>query len=96
MAKYRKKPVIIDAMQWTGDIQELIDFAGNDDFNKYFDVPNETYDWLGNPQKEDLQIKTLEGSMKVHINDYIIRGTHYEYYSCKKSIFEDIYEKVED
>lgn len=96
MAKYRKKPIVIDAIQWTGNIQELIDFVGKEDFEKYFDVPSETYDWLGNPQRERLQIKTLEGVMRVSINDYVIKGTHYEYYSCKKSIFEDIYEKVED
>lgn len=96
MAKYRKKPIVIDAIQWTGNIQELIDFAGKEDFDKYFEIPSEEYDWLGNPLTEKLKVKTLEGTMKVNINDYVIRGTHSEYYSCKKNIFEDIYEKVED
>lgn len=83
MAKYQKKPVIIEAVQWTGDnTDEMYDFvAGGNDFSFSRD---------GN-----FSIKTLEGVMTASKGDFIIRGVHGEYYPCKPDIFEETYEKVE-
>lgn len=84
--KYRKKPVVVEAIQWNGEnIAEVKDFAGEFllcDIVYQFDYTT-TY---------DLQIKTLEGNMRVHEGDYIIKGVEGEFYPCKPSIFEKTYE----
>ena len=43
-----------------------------------------------------LYIKTLEGTMKANIGDYIITGVNGEQYPCKPDIFMATYEPVED
>ena len=76
---YRKKPVTITAIQYTGDNLDTI---------KTFTNGNAYIDYRG------LIIRTLEGEYIVSINDYIIRGVHGEYYPCKPDIFAKTYEKV--
>jgi hypothetical protein len=76
--KYRKKPVEIDAIQWTGDNKlEIFDFC------------NMSY-----ITDQELKIQTLEGSMIASIGDYIIKGVMGEFYPCKPDIFEMTYEKI--
>lgn len=79
--KYRKKPVVIDAIQYIGTDEnkiELYHFMGR--LTYYVD------------ENEDLVIKTLEGNMRANIGDYIIKGIHGEFYPCKPDIFEETYE----
>ena len=83
--KYRKKPVIIDAVQWTGDnYDEIKRFAGDNV------AMNGT----------DLIVKTLEDGKDnkakhvATVGDYIIRGVEGEYYFCKPRIFKNTYEAV--
>lgn len=79
MAKYRKKPVIIDAIQWHGDnIGEVQWFYKTDGI------------LIG----DQIIIDTLEGTMKANIGDWIIKGVNGEYYPCKPDIFEKTYEPV--
>ena len=82
--KYRKKPIVIDAEQWKGDISILSKL----DIKEYTMIysPGQVY--------EDLILKTLEGDMKVSYNDYIIKGINGEFYPCKPDIFEKTYEAV--
>ncbi len=82
MSKFRKKPVVIDAIQWTGDNREEIDEFMGESRRK---IP-------GN----GLQIYTLEGIMDASVGDYIIKGVKGEFYPCKPDIFEMTYERVED
>ena len=80
MAKFRKKPVMIEAIQWTGNnLEEIKDFMG------YYEYA-----------KKNLIIPTLEGKMIAQVNDWIIRGVQGEYYPCKPDIFEKTYEPVVD
>lgn len=89
MAKYRKKPVIIEAFLYDGD---LMNRKG-----KYY-VP----DWAVKAYQEgtmffrgpELYIKTLEGEHHASVGDYIIQGVQGEIYPCKPDIFETTYEKV--
>lgn len=86
--KYRKKPVVIEAWQFSkrnfsngiptfirksSDIALYSQYAGDVIFG---------------------EIKTLEGVMNVSENDYIIQGVQGEFYPCKPDIFESTYEKV--
>lgn len=49
-----------------------------------------------NTGKEPISIKTLEGTMRADVGDWIITGVKGEQYPCKPDIFEATYEKVED
>lgn len=74
--KYRKKPVVIEAVQWTGEnIKEITSFISE-------------YSLMGG----DLSICTLEGDMMATVGDYIICGVSGEFYPCKESIFNKTYE----
>lgn len=99
MKNYRKKPVVIQAMQLRWDNwSEMCEFAGVGLLSEgkpqgcYItpagaDTNNPT-DTIG------LLIPTLEGIMKAVQGDYIIRGVRGELYSCKQDIFEETYEEV--
>lgn len=81
---YRKKPVVIQALQWTGENRrEIFDFCNL----SYFNTDLET----GNLK---LIIKTLEGDMQASKGDYIIKGVDGEFYPCKEGIFKQTYEIV--
>ena len=83
--KFRKKPVEIEAVQWTGNnVSEILDFVN------HMDIRIQNHD-----DKTDLYINTLEGTMHASEGDWIIRGVHGEYYPCKPDIFEKTYEPVE-
>lgn len=83
--KYRKKPVVIEAVQWTGDNFDEI----NEDFSTF-------HVYISPDNEENLIIKTLEGNMKCRKGDYIICGVNGEYYPCKPDIFHKTYEEVGD
>ncbi len=87
MAKYRKKPVVVDAWQWNGEtLGDAIEFSKKNGLPQ-FPVGSDG-DMTG------LVIDTLEGKHIASKGDYIIRGIHGEYYPCKPDIFEKTYEKV--
>lgn len=92
--KYRKKPIVIDAIQWNGkNMVEIADFAKDSiEFNeiRQGDAENKI------PAQYDLSIKTLEGIMQASIGDYIIKGINGEFYACKPEIFEKTYEKADN
>ena len=81
MAKFRKKPVEIEAMKWDGEnIKEIMDFMN---------WRNADHD-----EKNGLFIRTLEGSHFATIGDFIIKGVKGEFYPCKPDVFEMTYDKV--
>ena len=87
MSKYKKKPVVIDAVKFTGaidEMQELMDLGMDTVHVSYKDPKNPT-----------LSINTLEGTMTAQTGDYIIRGVQGEFYPCKPDIFEETYEPIE-
>lgn len=99
--KYRKKPVVIDAVQWTGvNKREMFDFLTNGNCpDEYITTAfpviiaeNFYIDHL--KVLGGLIIKTLEGEHLANIGDYIIRGVHGEFYPCKPDIFRKTYEEV--
>jgi hypothetical protein len=85
--KYRKKPVIIEAIKFTGENWEEIhkflpsSFSGGEVRG-------------GSLEKSYMLIYTLEGTMKAEIDDWIIKGIQGEFYPCKPDIFESTYEPV--
>lgn len=92
--KFRKKPVAIEAVQWSGgNLKEIIAFAG------WHESASTRWTWEEYEQvvaKEGLKIFTLEGALMASVGDWIIRGVHGEFYPCKPDIFEMTYEPVEE
>ncbi len=80
--KFRKKPVVIEAVQWKPGTKE-----GVAEMLRFVPLPS----LIG----DDLAIKTLEGTMVASPGDWIIRGVAGEFYPCKPDIFEETYEQVD-
>ena len=86
--KYRKKPVVIDAVQWTGvNADEVLAFTGTS-------AQIESSDCHGEGPPRLVMIDTLEGRMAAGLGDWIIRGVKGEFYPCKPDVFEATYEPV--
>lgn len=88
--QYRKKPVIIEAMQLIRNFaDQVVTFIGKENIEIF---------GLGEFDEDScyIQIKTLEGIMTANENDFIIKGIKGEFYPCKPEIFEMTYEKVAD
>lgn len=88
--KYRKKPVVIEAIQFTGNNHHELSKWSND--SVYVSPGIEPTEH--NPTGVYLQINTLEGIMTAIVGDYIIKGVRGEFYPCKPDIFEATYEIV--
>lgn len=86
MSQYRKKPVVIEAMQLTVfNVDEVEEFVGGD-----------AGMCRAHPDPQAcLVIATLEGAMHASPGDWIIRGVQGEFYPCKPDVFEQSYEPVE-
>ena len=88
--KFRKKPVIIEAIQWTGkNYNEIRQFTG-------LKLGRDLKLFPGGSFSDPLIIPTLEGNHRAEINDWIIREVKDKYYVCKPDIFEMTYEPVEE
>ena len=85
--KYRKKPVVIEAIQFTGTDYSTIQCGFFMD-NKWFKIE-------GYPAKHFF-IETLEGVHRADVGDWIIKGVKGEFYTCKPDIFEMTYGKAEE
>ncbi len=79
MAKYRKRPVVIEAVLWTGN-----------NFGELTDLMHDAY----GVKNQKITIVTLEGTMTADVGDWIIKGVKGEFYPCKPDIFEQTYEPV--
>jgi len=94
--KYRKRPVEIEAIRYTGDnLKDVIEFTGkHPKFDEWFPTWD---DYVKHVKSRSMAFKifTLEGVMSAYPGDWIIRGVNGEHYPCKSDIFEKTYEKVE-
>lgn len=81
MPYYRKKPIPIEACQYTGDnFIELQNWSGGT-------VAMDDY-------SDNAFVATLEGPMRFDEGDYVIKGVRGEFYPCQKDIFEETYEII--
>lgn len=88
MPKYRKKPIVIEAVRWTGDNwNAVIYFCGKA-------VRGDQETLVQDGTRMPVFIKTLEGEMRAELGDWIIKGVNGEFYPCKPDIFEKTYEYV--
>lgn len=87
MPKFRKKPVVIEAVQ----------FIATDEMHRlgWWDAHGASFDIHVDGRGPYLVIPTREGEMVASDGDWIIRGIKGEFYPCKPDIFEATYERVE-
>jgi hypothetical protein len=78
------RPVIKEALQWTGNADEMLEF-----------MPGNLWSWNPLDPGEALRIHTLEGFMTACLGDWIIKGLNGEFYPCKPDIFEKTYQPVD-
>ena len=88
--KFRKKPVEIEAIQYTGKNDFLIGKWSND-----LVYPSPVLEPNENNPGSYLQIKTLEGVMTAIVGDWIIKGVKGEFYPYKHDIFLMTYDVVD-
>jgi hypothetical protein len=91
--QFKKKPVVIEAVQWTGNnLQEVLEFTGkHPNFDKWFSSFEE-YERHVRHDGQSFHVITLEGTMRAAPNDWIIKGVNGEFYPCKPDIFEKTYD----
>jgi hypothetical protein len=87
--KFRKKPVVINAIKYTRDnIHRVMDFV--EELSGEDNSKNMKY----NAEENEYFIITLEGNMKMSDGDFLIQGVNGEFYPCKPDIFEKTYDIV--
>ena len=81
MKQYRKKPIIIEAIQFDGSKENIAEIL--------------SISWsIGLLSDSLIGIKTLEGLMNANLGDWIIKGVLGEVYPCKPDVFDITYEVV--
>jgi hypothetical protein len=84
-AKFRKKPVVIEAVQYLGTIDSLCEIENFLGYGPQADFTQ---------KPPPMFIETLEGKMRADVGDWIIKGVKGEFYPCKPDIFDATYEAV--
>lgn len=85
VSRFRKKPVVVDAVRWMG---------GRDSADEVLAFCCGAAVW--HIHTNNMSIETSEGVMRATVGDWIIKGVKGEFYPCKPDIFEATYERVEE
>jgi hypothetical protein len=85
-ARYRKKPVVIEAVQFDG--------TNGDAVAEWCGGTFEATTCHGDGPPTVVFIHTLEGRMGASLGDFVIKGVKGEFYPCKPDIFKATYEAV--
>lgn len=99
MPLFRKKPVVIEAVEWVGfaRVKGAIPqrpWPPGWDTSRWY--PAAADSWFPNSKSQGLMIPTLEGDMRAELGDWIIKGVKGEFYPCKPDIFAAIYEPADE
>ena len=86
--QYRKKPVVVDAWQFTDEMKDRV-------YRTLVEIQNKVRPSTDDAGLPILRIPTLEGEMTASLGDWVIRGVKGELYPCKPDIFAETYEPVE-
>lgn len=88
--KYRKKPVTVDAVRYTGDnLAEVEQFLGRE-----AKAEEATLSGPGRGLHDGIRIHTLEGTLTASVGDWVVQGTRGEFYPVKPDPFADTFEPV--
>jgi hypothetical protein len=100
MSKFRKRPIVIEARQWDGNVEGMMAWVADADHEarkrKGGDLherqDHQVIHFSGVPPQMNLEIQTREGRMSAAPGDWIICGIDGEIYPCKPEIFDATYE----
>lgn len=96
MAKWRKKPVVIEAIQITNEIGSLSEMPAWAEEAVKISTMYKVHETVGDEIVcRGWNIETLEGTMRADLGDYIIRGIKGEIYACKPDVFAATYEPAD-
>ncbi|MFA7708150.1 MAG: hypothetical protein WCX73_04320 [Candidatus Pacearchaeota archaeon] len=87
MKKYRKKPVVIEAIQFTDETKDRV-------YSTVREIQQNVSPSFDKHNRPILLIPTLEGEMMCSLGDWIIKGVRGELYPCKPDIFDVTYELI--
>lgn len=91
MATYRKKPVEVEAIHYTGDnLTDVEEFLGREAKAEEATLPGP-----GRGLHKGIQIHTLEGTMTASVGDWVVRGVKGEMYPVKPDVFAQTYEPID-
>jgi hypothetical protein len=88
MALFRKRPVLVEAVQWLGTTEswtELYDLAAADGHSDMFSPS----------VSEQIHVETSHGLETVYVRDWIIKGVDGEYFTCPDSTFRALFDQVD-
>lgn len=94
MATFRKRPIVIEAVQWTGtNATEVAALAGSD-----FEAIDPEEPWEDDPEATAAVRDDLHGGtwIPMYVGDWVIRGVRGELYPCRAAVFAETYERVPD
>jgi len=98
MARYRKRPVEVEAVQWDGTAEgatPIINWILDSDATATYRCSNPVRCAQNDGDTpHSISIRTLEGEMRANVGDWIIRGVKGEFYPCKPDIFRQTHEPV--
>jgi hypothetical protein len=94
--KFRKKPVVIEAIQFTGTWPPIVEWLEAIGDGGMAFQPGEPPPIEMHPDANALLIPTLEGTMRADVGDWVIRGLAGEFYPCKPEIFAATYQLGEE
>ncbi len=92
MSKFRKKPIVVDAVEFT---QKMADSGKGLPDGVICNYVEYAKGYNHGPTRFGYAVKTLEGDMKVKIGDYIVTGIRDEKYCCDREIFFETYEQFD-
>lgn len=90
MGRFRKKPVVVEAFRFHGDVvnyEQIESWSQGKVYIRGVKLPIE---------KREMECEALGGTVRAVVGDWIIRGVKGEFYPCKPDIFEATYEEVSD
>ena len=89
---YVKKPIVIEARQWTGDNLVALQAFTNGQFQAVDETDRED-----NPEHDAQVFDKLHSTwVSLKPSDWVIRGIQGEFYPCTNDVFEATYEAVEE
>ncbi len=92
---FRKKPVVVPAIQWTGNnLREVISFTDGPPANRTEFLRMKWDEYCDLVARDGLKIFTLEGKMSANVGDWILKGLKGEHWPCKKDIFDLTYDEI--
>lgn len=93
---YRRKPLLVTAVQWTGDnLMEVVAFINNKSIEKFkADLDEKEWSAYETLIKEHGQIVEISPNVSLLLNEYIIRGIDKELHSCSPDVFNKVYSLV--